>query len=242
MCCVALALAFWFILRRADARTVAQGVAEQLAAAEREAGGQACLAVLSGHTATVTALLAAPCVDAGADAARFVLATASLDGALRLWDAAGGTCAHTTAAHAEGGVVWASCAPDGANLATAGADGALRLWRLDGRDALAAAPTAVHALQGHSARVTCGAFTLDSERLISGAADCSVRVWRVADGTCERVLGLHAKYITCMVRLASCMPQAHAAYIAFSSVLTSARAWRMPGAISGWRARGQCLR
>jgi WD40 repeat protein len=223
------------ILCCADACTVSQGVAEQLAAAEREAGGQACLAVLSGHTATVTALLAAPCADAGADAARFVLATASLDGALRLWDAgSGGTCAHTTVAYAEGGVVWASCAPDGASVATAGADGALRLWRLDERDARAAAPTAAHALQGHSARVTCGAFTLDSERLISGAADCSVRVWRVVDGTCERILGLHAKYITCMVRLASRMLHA------FSSLLTSVctaharrclrmvRAWPVP--------------
>jgi WD40 repeat protein len=175
--------------------------------------------VLSGHTAAVTALLPAPSADAGADAgagARFVLATTSLDGALRLWDAAGGgACVHMTAAHADG-VVWAAWAPNGTTVATAGADGALRLWRLDGGDALSAVPAAAHALQGHSARVTCGVFTLDSERLITGAADCSVRVWCVADGTCERVLGLHAKYITCMVRrsFAQChrqraCPQAH---------------------------------
>jgi WD40 repeat protein len=56
--------------------------------------------------------------------------------------------------------------------------------------------------QGHTGRVTCGAFTDGGARLASGAADGAARLWRTADGACERILGLHAKYITCMARSA----------------------------------------
>ena len=62
-------------------------------------------------------------------------------------------------------------------------------------------PTRSHHLhQGHEGRSTCGAFTPDSTRLVSCGLDGTARMWRVADGTCVRVMLGHTKYIACLVR------------------------------------------
>ena len=118
----------------------AQDAQIQLKAAERALAGRACLATLEGHTTNVSTLVAAPCA-AAADGSqpRFVLATASSDGELRLWDAAAGKSAGPVATHKDG-VVWMAWAPDASALATAGADGTLRLWRIADGDACAALP------------------------------------------------------------------------------------------------------
>ena len=146
---------------------------------------------------------------------------------MRLWDAAAGASAAAATAHSDG-VVWAAWVPDATALATAGADGTLRLWRVAEGDAFAAPPQQLHELkvrhppllaaaehilaptlasliatrcfQGHEGRCTCGAFTPDGSRLVSCGLDGTVRVWRVADGSCERVMLRHTKYITCLVR------------------------------------------
>ena len=128
----------------------AQEAHAKLKAAEQALAGRACLATLEGHTATVSALIAAPCAAAGdGSPQRFVLATAASDGGLRLWDAAAGSCAGAAAAHADGGA-WAAWAPDARALATAGADGTLRLWRVTDDDACAAPPQQLHELKVRS--------------------------------------------------------------------------------------------
>ena len=64
--------------------------------------------------------------------------------------------------------------------------------------------------QGHTQRITCGCFTSGGAQLLTGAADCEARVWAISDGACLRVVRGHAKYITCMVRLAMLMGNGHA--------------------------------
>ena len=132
----------------------------QLKAAERALAGSACLAALEGHTASVSALVAAPCA-AAADGGqpRFVLATAASDGQLRLWSAAAGTSAGPVATHADS-VVWMAWAPDASALATAGADGTLRLWRIAAEEACAALPQQTLELKVSALHSKCVACTL----------------------------------------------------------------------------------
>lgn len=64
------------------------------------------------------------------------LASASEDGTVRLWDAAGGPAIATLEGHA-GGVSGVAFSPDGRRLASADADGTVRVW-----DARGGAPIA----------------------------------------------------------------------------------------------------
>jgi WD40 repeat protein len=85
--------------------------------------------VLTGHTSWVLALAVAP------DGSW--LASAGDDGAVRLWDPAGGTETHTLTGHS-GPIGELAVAPDGSWLASAGDDDTVRLWDLS-RIAAAAA-------------------------------------------------------------------------------------------------------
>eukprot|EP00035_Acanthoeca_spectabilis_P014459 m.276454 g.276454 ORF g.276454 m.276454 type:complete len:288 (+) comp16143_c1_seq7:4146-5009(+) len=60
---------------------------------------------------------------------------------------------------------------------------------------------------GHEAEVTCAAFCGESA-IVSGSRDCTVRSWRVADGSCENVFEGHTDSVlsVCMseTRCVSC--------------------------------------
>ncbi len=50
-------------------------------------------------------------------------------------------------------------------------------------------------LTGHAASVTAVAATSDGRHVVSGSADCSVRVWDLATGRCVQVLSGHTSYV-----------------------------------------------
>jgi TIR domain/WD domain, G-beta repeat len=102
-----------------------------------------------------------------------VVATATADGAVQLWDA------ETMSLKASlidrsgfGAVNSVAFSPDGSTLASAGADHVVRLWDVSNRRLTAR-------LTGHSDVVNSVAFSSDGELLLSGSADRTARLWGV---------------------------------------------------------------
>jgi WD40 repeat protein len=69
-----------------------------------------------------------------------------------------------------------AASPDGKWLASAGENNLIHLWDAKGR-------TIVRTLTNHSAPVGTLEFSKNSEELLSGSADKTVRLWKIADGT-----------------------------------------------------------
>lgn len=118
-----------------------------------------------------------------------LLATASYDRTVRLWDVSDRARPKPLGAPLTGHSSWVSAAvfsPDGQSLASASDDGTIRLWDVADRRR----PTPVDTvLTGHSATVHSVAFSPDGRTLASGSADDTVRLWDVADPQHPEPLG-----------------------------------------------------
>ncbi|MEU6548363.1 WD40 repeat domain-containing protein [Streptomyces sp. NPDC046859] len=131
-----------------------------------------------GHTNGVDALAFSP--------ASGLLATAGIDGTVRLWDLVGRPAAGPLSGH-EGPVRTIAFSPDGRRIASGGADGTVRLW-----DPVAASPTG-RPLTAHTGPVRCLAFSPDGQLVASAGDDATVRFWSPADGRPlgEPLIGRH---------------------------------------------------
>ena len=72
------------------------------------------------------------------------------------------------------------------------------MWNIS---ASAGTGTLMHVFAGHGDDCTCGRFTLDGKRILTGSMDCTVRVWNPKSGECERVIGAGANFengVTCL--------------------------------------------
>ena len=103
------------------------------------------------------------------DTTGMLVAAASAQGPVRLWDVATGREVARFDGH-DGNSLDVAFDPDGGRLATGGIDGTVRLW-----DVAARAPVAV--LKGHNGVVWRVAFSPDGKRLASGSSDRTVRLW-----------------------------------------------------------------
>ncbi|KAL5344830.1 hypothetical protein ACLOAV_010227 [Pseudogymnoascus australis] len=112
-----------------------------------------------------------------------MLASASDDGTIRLWDSATGTHKHTLDGH-KGPVRLIAFSPHGTMLASASADGTVRLWD-------PATGTHQHTLNGHKAPLRLIAFSPHGTMLASASADGTVRLWDPAAGTHQHTLEGH---------------------------------------------------
>ncbi|MEU8587105.1 hypothetical protein AB0C59_08890 [Streptomyces sp. NPDC048664] len=118
-----------------------------------------------------------------------VLATASYDRTVRLWDVSDPAHARPLGKPLTGHTSWVSTAvfsPDGRVLATAGDDGDIWLW--DVTDPQHAHPFA-EPLTGGSGAVYLAAFSPDGRTLATADDDHTVRLWDVADPRHPRPLG-----------------------------------------------------
>ena len=111
------------------------------------------------------------------------LASGSLDHTLKLWDAAAGTLVREFNSPKETGL------PKGAVPASAASVLSL-LGSALGQGTLLAASVVIPATteKAHREAVFCIAFSSDGKLLASGSGDCTVKLWKVADGTLVREL------------------------------------------------------
>ena len=114
-----------------------------------------------------------------------LLASASLDRTVRLWDVATQRPLATMTGHSDA-VVSVAFHPQGHMLATASFDGTARLWDISNRTA----PAPLGVLTGHTDRVYSVAFAPDGSRAATASEDRTAHLWlvdvdRVADRVCR---------------------------------------------------------
>ena len=117
----------------------------------------------------------------------FILASAGLDGTVKLWDSTTGGCLQTLEGHTDA-VRAIAFSPDGTLLVTGSDDHTAKLWnREDGRCILT--------VSGHNSPVWACAFSSDGHRLAGGSSDGTVWVWDAKSGKCLHWLRAHANMI-----------------------------------------------
>jgi len=153
----------WAVAFSRDGKLLASGALDGTARIWDASSG-AHLATLTGHEERVAGLSFAP------DGR---LATASFDGAVRLWSPAWKELSRLTIPGAQ---LWAvAFSPSGRVLAAGGSEGALRLW----------APgqaREITRLEGHERAVAAVAFSPDGRALASAGLDGNVRLWDARTG------------------------------------------------------------
>ncbi|KAL7952087.1 WD40-repeat-containing domain protein [Trichoderma barbatum] len=141
----------------------------------------ACLQTLEGHIAYV-------------DSAVFshdskILASASNDGTIKLWDAITGTCISTLEGH-EAYVTSVSFSHDSRVLASSSSDETIKFW-----DPITG--TCISTFRGHNSPVTSVVFSHDSNLLASASDDCSIILWwNSATGISHSILEGHDSSIS----------------------------------------------
>lgn len=149
-----------------------------------------CVRTFSGHTNIVSAIAFAPphpyaldLVNKGEE----VLASASDDKTIKLWDTRTGECIRTLWGHGDW-VQSVSFGPDAQTLASASRDQTAKLWDWRTGECL-------HTLEGHTHRVKSVAFNPQGNILASCSDDQTIKLWDTRKGVCLQTLTGHSDWV-----------------------------------------------
>ncbi len=135
-----------------------------------------------------------------------VLATASYDSTVRLWDVSDRGAPRPIGEPLRGHRSWVSSAvfsPDGRTLATAGDDETLRLWDVSDP----AAPRQLgEPLNGDNGTIYLVAFSPDGRTVVTADEDATARLWDVSDPAAPTPLGAPLRGHTAPVRSVAFSP------------------------------------
>ena len=117
-----------------------------------------------------------------------LLASASADNTIRLWDVTSGLELRALTGH-RGWIKCVAFSRDGKLIASGSNDKTIKLWDVaTGRE--------LHSLEGHLAPVESLAFSNDGRWLASGSADNNAKLWEVASAREVNTLKGHSDWIT----------------------------------------------
>ncbi|WVQ82994.1 nuclear distribution protein PAC1 [Cryptococcus sp. DSM 104549] len=117
-----------------------------------------------------------------------VLASASEDASVKIWDWEGGEMERTVKGHTKA-VMDVDFDAKGGMMVTCSSDLTIKLWDTSNEY------TNVKTLHGHDHSVSSVRFTPDGEKLVSASRDKTIRVWEVASGYCVKTFTGHAEWV-----------------------------------------------
>ncbi|MEB3181645.1 MAG: AAA-like domain-containing protein [Nostocaceae cyanobacterium] len=113
-----------------------------------------------------------------------ILASASADNTVKLWNVQDGILVRSLAGHDSN--VWSvSFSPNGRILASSGDDGTIRLWNATGR--------LLKTFKGHNQRLSSVSFSPNGKTLAVAAMDGSVGLFKVDDGSLIQIIHGHTE-------------------------------------------------
>lgn len=116
-----------------------------------------------------------------------ILASASADKTIKLWNLNNGENKHTLRGHSSF-VNYIVISPDGQTLVSASADKTIKLWNI-------ATGKEIRTLTGHSNYVNYLAISPDGQTLVSSSADKTIKLWNLETGKEISTLTGYPKYI-----------------------------------------------